>query len=368
MAEEVEVKIEPVGWPLLPPTDQADLFQNVLQDRVFVFTLISVLTDALGTAKDLYRKLKQNFRADDDHDKPKNSTHKSAKDRRDSHSNLSEALARHIRWSRRETHRTDSEDKFIYTSSLQVQATYDRGYRKFGETFARGDDVVKIQLQAHIVKLQQVLIRIHEDLMLSNYLTVSSSHSQLVNLVQTVRTTRAAAIQALGLLYQRLMSSPPHEKPKPYQSRCSSSSSSSNTSFSPPHRSPISPNPNLTKLFCRYALDIQNSHHKSLGKEFSLNGNTRCPSCHIYIPIRPGKAWEVIIDGSMTRPSRRKRFLVRNRFTIKCHRERGGFACVLCAKHGDADTVCRSIGALMEHLWKEHTSEDMEKDEDIMAY
>lgn len=378
MAAEVEVKIEPVGLSLLLPTDRADLSQDVLQDRVFVFSLISVLTDALRTAKDLYRRLKQNSRTDDDHDKSKDSTHRSEQERRDSHSNLSEALARHVRWDRREVHHTDSEDKFICTASLQVQATYDRGYRKFGEVFARGDGIVKIQLQTHIIKLQQILIRIHEDLILSNYLAVSSSHSQLVHLVQTVRTTRAAAIQALSLLYQRLLSSPPHENPKPdlhmpegfinpYHSRRSSSSSSSDSSLPPPRQSPVRPNPNLTKLFCRYALDLQSNHRKPLATEFGLNGNTRCPSCHTYIPIRPGKAWEVIVDASITRPSRRKRFLVRNRFTVKCHREGGGFACVLCAKYGDADTVCRSISALMEHLWKEHTSKDMEKDQDIMA-
>ena len=343
-----------------------------------MFSLIGVLTDAHGTTKDLYHRLKQNFKADNDHYKPKDSIHRSDQDCRDSHLKLSEALRRNIRWSRRETHHTDNEDNFICTASLQVQATYDRGYRKFGEIFARGDGIAKIQLQTHIIKLQQVLIRIHEDLMLSNYLAVSSSHSQLAHLVQTVRTTHAVAIQVLDLLYQRLLSSPSHEnlKPdlhmprafaKPPLSRRSSNSSSSDTSLPPPCRSPVSPNPNLTKLFCRYALDLQNKHHISLATESSLSGNTRCPSCHNHILIRPGKAWEVIIDSSNTRPSRRKRFLVRNRFTIKCHRERGGFACVLCAKYGDADTVCRSIGALMEHLWKEHTIEDMEKDEDIVA-
>ncbi len=61
-----------------------------------------------------------------------------------------------------------------------------------------------------------------------------------------------------------------------------------------------------------------------------------------------------------------KRFLVRNAFVVKCHRGGGGFACVLCATHGDADTVCRSIAALMEHLWKEHTCEDLENDFDIV--
>jgi hypothetical protein len=38
---------------------------------------------------------------------------------------------------------------------------------------------------------------------------------------------------------------------------------------------------------------------------------------------------------------------------------------VVCARCKDSDTVCREVGALMEHLWKEHSSEELEKDEDI---
>ena len=74
-----------------------------------------------------------------------------------------------------------------------------------------------------------------------------------------------------------------------------------------------------------------------------------------------------MVVESQARIPRRKRFLVRNVFVVKCHRADGGFACVLCAKYGDADTVCRSIAALMEHLWKEHSAEDLERDEDIVG-
>jgi hypothetical protein len=62
---------------------------------------------------------------------------------------------------------------------------------------------------------------------------------------------------------------------------------------------------------------------------------------------------------------RRRVFLVKNRFVIKSHREGAGFACVLCATFRQSDTVCREVGALMEHLWKDHTGEELEKDDDI---
>ena len=67
------------------------------------------------------------------------------------------------------------------------------------------------------------------------------------------------------------------------------------------------------------------------------------------------------------RHPKRTRFLVRNAFVVKCHREGGGFACALCARWGEADTVCQSVGALMEHLWREHSCGDLERDEDIVG-
>ena len=350
---------------------------------MFVTSLVRVLTDAFGSAKDLYHRLKKKSHSDDKHD--------DLKDRRDSHSNIIESLGHHVRWSfdQREKHQTDSEDELVCTASAQVKATYDRAYLKLGEPYASGDDIARIQLQSQIVDLQQVLISIHEDLTLSSYTTVASSHSQLIHLVQTVRTTRAAAIQALDLLHQRMLVTPPCKDPEdpkpipgdlpappksPQRSRSSSSSSSSsNTSIAipvkpdpkPKPKPKPKPNPNINKLFCRYALDLQYNAHLPLSNNFGCDGNKKCPHCHTHIPVRPNKAWEVIMETQGRLP-RRKRFMIRNVFVVKCHRAGGGFACVLCAKYGEVDTVCRSIAALMEHLWKEHTAEDLEKDEDIV--
>ncbi|KAJ4384220.1 hypothetical protein N0V86_001067 [Didymella sp. IMI 355093] len=382
MKEDAEAAIEP----------------SVLKGCVFVASLIGVLTDAFGSAKDLYHKLKQQSTCDDDDDKTEKDKHDSNQDRRDSHSNIVESVGRHVRWSldQRIRHYSDREDELVCNASAQAQTAYDRAYRKLGESYARGDDIARIQLQSQIIKLQQVLISIHQDFGLSNYLTIASSHSQLIHLVQTVRTTRAAAIQVLDLLYQRLLTEPPPRKPdprpsmpggfpthpeKPHRSRSSSSSSSDTPVPAPlkptprPEPKPApppaprpapKPNPNLTKLFCRYALDLQDDSHLPLSPNFDTNGNRRCPRCRTFVPVRPNKAWEVIMINRGRHP-RRMKFLVRNEFVVKCHRVGGGFACVLCAKYGEADTVCRDVGDLMEHLWREHTCGDLERDEDIVS-
>jgi hypothetical protein len=86
--------------------------------------------------------------------------------------------------------------------------------------------------------------------------------------------------------------------------------------------------------------------------------------------MRPGKEWEIITDDCKRKDQHGKtlsrRFLIKNRFVIKCHRQSGGFACVLCARFKELDTVCREIGTLMDHLWREHTSDELERDDDIV--
>jgi hypothetical protein len=123
--------------------------------------------------------------------------------------------------------------------------------------------------------------------------------------------------------------------------------------------------PNNNKLFCVYARDLQKHLHLPLTDNYKAGGDNMCPYCHAHTSIRPGKAWEILADSCKKGDHKRHRFLIKNRFVIKCHREGAGFACVLCARFKESDTVCRRVEALMEHLWKDHTSEELEKDDDV---
>jgi hypothetical protein len=282
--------------------------------------------------------------------------------------------------------------------------------------------------------------------MLSTYLAPSSSHSHLLRLIQTTRSTRAASIQALHMQYQRMLPpispnmpdahrpvpgaypAPPGNMPrhdsvtrKPRsRSRNRSRSSSpakddgeirtqpypSNRATeedgeiriqpypnnkddgeiriqpypnnsptkdhkkvtiqpypTPPVKPHPPPHPHSNRLFCVYARDLQHHSRLPLTDNYKEGGDNRCPYCRTHIATRPGKAWEIIADGC--KGAKRRVFLVKNRFVIKCHREGTGFACVLCARFKESDTVCRDIGLLMDHMWKEHTGEELEKDDDI---
>ena len=261
--------------------------------------------------------------------------------------------------------------------------------------------MAQTQLQSQIIQLQQTLLNIHQDLLLSTYLAPSSSHSHLVRLIQTTRSARAASIQALNMQYQRMLPPiPPREphgmpgtfplpstgdhdhedrrRPRPRRRRSNSSSSDSSCHSKtrrpilkprPPPKPAPKPSPPENKLFCVYARDLQHDTHLPLVDNYKAGGNGMCPFCHAHIATRPGKAWEIIADGGKNFDEYTKTlsrtFRVDNRFVIKSHREHGGFACIFCARFRKSDTVCRDIGALMEHLWRDHTGAELEKDEDV---
>ncbi|KAF2856741.1 hypothetical protein T440DRAFT_484857 [Plenodomus tracheiphilus IPT5] len=405
MEEEAEAAVETISTEL----GQA---KGVLQDLVVVASLVRTLTDSFGSASDLYRKLKRKSDSKGHDGGEESDSTRPAHRRRDSGSDNDRPRRRSVRWNLdglRKSEYLDSEEELICKSSVQVRAEYERGYRRLGEPFARGDLVAQIQLQSQIIHLQQTLLDIHQDLLLSTYLTPASNHSHLVRLIQTTRTARAASIQALNLQYQRLLPPRPPSRPgtipgafptppdtprepvhggsgsRPRRKdSCMSSSSDSGddvvnilpipepkpkpkpTPTPPPQPPPLQPH----RLFCVYAKDLQRNPQLPLANSYKPGGNGVCPFCRAYIPARPGKAWEIVADdhkrfnGQIKMISRT--FLVKNRFVIKSHREGGGFACVLCARFRKSDTVCRQIGALMEHLWRDHTSEEMDRDDDIV--
>jgi hypothetical protein len=92
---------------------------------------VRTLTDSFGSASDLYRKLKRKAGAkdSDDEDDKFHIQRPSRRRRRDSMFGSGKGKGEY----------SDSEEELICTSSSQIRAEYERGYRKLGEPFARGD-------------------------------------------------------------------------------------------------------------------------------------------------------------------------------------------------------------------------------------
>lgn len=129
------------------------------------------------------------------------------------------------------------------------------------------------------------------------------------------------------------------------------------------HSRHSSPHPS-SDLYCVYARDLQRSHFLRLSDNFKPDGDHLCPYCHAHIAARFSKFWEIVKESDEGRELLRT-FFVGTRFLVKCHRQGGGFACVLCSEYRDADTVCSEVRGLVEHMWREHTCAELEWDDDI---
>jgi hypothetical protein len=126
-------------------------------------------------------------------------------------------------------------------------------------------------------------------------------------------------------------------------------------------------------LFCKYAIQLQDTG-APLDACFAPGGSQACPVCGTRIGIQPGRAWK--IDKELVHEKRaggkyedefieERTYYINNRFIVKCHREGAGFACILCFRYRDADTLCESAQRFVNHVWKKHSVAEYDTDPDI---
>ncbi|KAF1958606.1 hypothetical protein CC80DRAFT_15332 [Byssothecium circinans] len=351
--------------------------KDVLQELVVVVSLVRTLTEGFGSASDLYRKLKKkskhakkdikdhikegledHLQEDVDEHRRKHGRSKSTghleDDKRAHHHHMH--LGSRDRSKRRRDDSRDSDVESIDTSSPLVRAEYEHGYRIIGDKYAVGDLITRNQLQSQIIALQQTLLQIYDDL-LEQPRHPPAFH--LHRLLLTTRSARAAAIDALASQYKRMR--PPQDDQEMHILPV------------PPGAFPPSPPRRLHEhyyakpsrhLFCIYAHNLQHTPSLPLSDNFKPGGDNRCPSCNFHIPVLPTRAWEIMKHDERKTDVERI-FLLGTRFVAKSHRDGGGYACVLCSKFRDADTVCNEVSALVDHIWKEHTCAELEQDGSI---
>jgi hypothetical protein len=86
--------------------------------------------------------------------------------------------------------------------------------------------------------------------------------------------------------------------------------------------------------------------------------------------------WRVEKDSPIKRdynPDRREEvevvevrtFSLTTRFLAKCHRPGGGYACYLCARYRERDTVCGTVEGLVKHIAGKHGIRELEGDADV---
>jgi hypothetical protein len=133
------------------------------------------------------------------------------------------------------------------------------------------------------------------------------------------------------------------------------------TSITGPTSSGISSTHN--DMYCLYAMDLQRYRSQQLSACITSDPVPYCPHCKSTLHLSSGKAWEVRKDDD----GDERCFQISNRFVVKCHRggADGQYACVLCSRHADVDSVCGDVKALIKHIWEEHSIAELKHEEDI---
>lgn len=79
---------------------------------------------------------------------------------------------------------------------------------------------------------------------------------------------------------------------------------------------------------------------------------------------------EVVAVTEQKQKSKLVKFRITAKFVVKCHTPEGDYACVLCCgpsnNYSGVVVLCDDAESLVDHVAKEHTAADMEKEVDIL--
>ncbi|KAI0491273.1 hypothetical protein F4859DRAFT_41694 [Xylaria cf. heliscus] len=247
----------------------------------------------------------------------------------------------------------DADDEEALSRALErsealIRREYNHGAGRLGKRFAVGDLLTENQLQAQVITLQRTVIDVLQEALLNRR---SLSRGDVERLIAASLAARNGSLDALRQQYQRLSFEP-----------CPPRQCLSDTR----HHS------SEEQLFCRYSLALQNTPDLPLSASFAPGGDGHCPACKVQLdPETSGTYWHVAktipvtIEGEDEESTGEYHFDLGQRFIVKCHTERGDYACVLCRNHSNVDIVCRSVPTLVNHVSREHDIRELETEVDL---
>ena len=272
-------------------------------------------------------------------------------------------------------------DRSAQRSRLMIEQEFKENVQRMGPRYAEGDAIAENKLQAQIIALQQTVIDVLQDALLSGR---SLTKADIHRLIVAQDHARDGSLEALRDQYHRMTISQKRPLPIKYDQR----------PRSPPRRQLTLPAPDQDDSFvrvrrvqtmpvrsgsrssspplvyCRYAHSLQKDQRRPLSPAFLLNGSQRCPSCDVAIPVSTSDVW-VFETHTPIRTQYEdnlvelRSFSTDARLVVKSHTSAGEFLCVLCYRNRDADCLCGSVDALISHLGRVHTSDEFEREEDM---
>ncbi|KAK3686241.1 hypothetical protein B0T22DRAFT_467535 [Podospora appendiculata] len=293
------------------------------------------------------------------------------------------------------SHGRDLRDS-LQSSGPMVQREFDQHYAQLGPRFAQGDLIAQTQLQSQVITLQSTVIALLQDALFTD------RPIDMAKLYEASELAREGTIQALRDQHQRLIApaSPPQQQQqqqqqltlpsrarRPHTLRRSSSTptislSTTSTTTSSAESTPSSRHTALSRrppqLFCPYATHLQQTPSSPLP--------ATCPTCATPLILQTAQGrqqWKIDKDVTISERVIKSRdpaqldelvktvearsYLLTSRFMAKCHRPgpEGGYACVLCARYRERDTVCRFAESLARHVAERHVAEEVMADGDV---
>ncbi|KAH7195378.1 hypothetical protein ACKRZS_007122 [Fusarium odoratissimum] len=248
----------------------------------------------------------------------------------------------------------DEVEASFQRSGALINREFEDGYQRYGQRFAIGDVITENKLQAQVIALQQTVINVLQDAV---YNGRQLDRADMARLIAASDAAREGSLGALRQQRERLMDLEEPVLPK---------------ALPPPKRAStvIKDDP----LYCRYALDLQYIPERPLASAFAPRGDCLCPACDVFLDVEADDAWAIGKTATrvITEQGGYKReideeleFHISPRFVIKCHTPEGEFACVLCSRFRDGDVLCPTADTLVNHIGREHTVAEMEREPDF---
>ncbi|KAM0551222.1 hypothetical protein ACHAPJ_008567 [Fusarium lateritium] len=249
--------------------------------------------------------------------------------------------------------RDEVETSFERSGAL-INREFEDGYQRFGRRFAIGDVVTENKLQAQVIAMQQTVINVLQDAL---YNGRQLDRIDMAKLVAASDAAREGSLGALRQQQQRLLADEPQPPPQ--------------LALPPPKRA--STIVQADPLYCRYGLDLQYIPERPLSSSFAPGGDRLCPACDVFLDVEADDGWAIGKTASrwITEQGYRREideeleFHVDPRFVVKCHTPEGEFACVLCTRFRDEDVICPTADTLINHIGREHTVAEMEREVDF---
>jgi len=377
--------------PIAPPPAAKMNYSNMIEEKslkkaFIVATLASTIIGTFTTGINLYERVgekRKQMKKDSGQDAKIKELEKKVEEASNNEKKLQQSMTR---------------------SGPAIRDEYNHDFQRLGPRFAQGDDIAQNQLQSQVIMLQGTVIGLLEDALYTGRI---SDISKLYNASEFAREGSLSALQGQ---YQRMLQAGPIPRHRaPGLARRISSSPSMRTQGPAPtvarsERGPasraapaqsekvkvkeIDVESDKSKvgstsgaavaefdssgpLFCNYSYDLHKTG-QPLDICFSKGGACACPMCGTRISVEEGRAWKIvkeIVHDRIVTPEyddeviEERTYLISNRFVVKCHREKAGFACILCYRHRDRDTLCETANGLVKHVWSKHDVAEYESEE-----